>query len=80
MSPPAHPFWSAWLGLYVDGFRRMTWGRPLWVLIVVKLVVLFVVVRYFFFQPYLKGSDSERASTVATELVTRGAPLGTAMQ
>ncbi len=74
MSPPTHPFWSAWLRFYVDGFRRMTWGRPLWVLILVKLVVLFVVVRYFFFQPYLKGSDSERASVVATELVTRSAP------
>ena len=25
--------------LYADGFRDMTWGRPLWGLIILKLVI-----------------------------------------
>ena len=35
---------------YIDGFRGMTWGRPLWVLIVVKLVIMFGILKVFFFQ------------------------------
>lgn len=33
---------------YRDGFREMTWGRTLWILILVKLFVLFAVLRVFF--------------------------------
>lgn len=50
---------------YADGFRQMTWGRTLWLIIAVKLVVMFVVLRIFFFQPYLKGlSPAEKAEVV----------------
>ena len=35
---------------YIDGFRGMTWGRPLWVLIIVKLVIMFGILKVFFFQ------------------------------
>ena len=35
---------------YRDGFRNMTWGRQLWILIIVKLVILFGVLKVFFFQ------------------------------
>ena len=42
---------------YVEGFRSMTWGRTLWILILVKLFVIFVVLRIFFFQPALSGMD-----------------------
>ena len=31
---------SIW-NFYVDGFRNMTWGRTLWLLIFLKIVVLF---------------------------------------
>ena len=37
---------------YNEGFRNMTWGRQLWLLILIKLFILFVVLRIFFFQPY----------------------------
>ena len=33
---------SSLFSLYRDGFRNMTWGRPLVWLIVLKLVILFV--------------------------------------
>lgn len=45
--------------LYTDGFRQMTWGRILWVLILAKLIVLFAILRPFFFRPALAGLDEE---------------------
>lgn len=36
---------------YVEGFRHMTWGRQLWLLIIIKLFIMFAVLRLFFFQP-----------------------------
>ena len=55
---------------YVDGFRNMTWGRPLWVLIFLKVIVLFLVLRMFFFEPVLSGkTDAEKSDHVVQELV-----------
>ncbi len=34
---------------YIDGFRGMTLGRTLWAIILVKLFVLFAVLKLFFF-------------------------------
>ncbi len=49
---------------YVEGFQSMTWGRTLWIIIVLKLVILFAVLRPFFFQPVLQGSEEEKAVIV----------------
>lgn len=58
---------------YSDGFRNMTWGRQLWLLVLIKLFILFAVLRVFFFRPYYGGmSDEQRESSVATELTVRG--------
>lgn len=55
---------------YVDGFRNMTWGRPLWVLIFLKVIVFFLVLRMFFFEPVLSGkTDAEKSDHVGQELV-----------
>jgi uncharacterized membrane protein len=60
---------SVWR-FYVDGFRNMTWGRPLWWLIFLKVVVLFLVLRMFFFEPVLSGkSDAEKSEHVGKELM-----------
>ena len=54
---------------YVEGFRSMTWGRQLWWLILLKVVVLFVVVRAFFFRPTLAGKDEEQCiDYISTQL------------
>ena len=34
---------------YRDGFREMTWGRVLWAIILIKLFVMFFVLKLFFF-------------------------------
>ena len=45
---------------YRDGFKNMTWGRPLWILIFLKVIILFAVLRAFFFQPVLAGKTEEQ--------------------
>ena len=50
---------SIW-NFYVDGFRNMTWGRPLWILIFLKVIILFAVLRAFFFEPVLSGKTEEQ--------------------
>ncbi|MBP3419082.1 MAG: DUF4492 domain-containing protein [Marinifilaceae bacterium] len=52
---------SIWC-FYRDGFKNMTWGRPLWGLIILKLVILFLVLRALFFKPVLSGMDEEQRS------------------
>ena len=44
---------------YVEGFRRMTLGRTLWVLVLLKLFVIFVILRLFFFRPAMQGMTIE---------------------
>ena len=40
--------------LYYDGFRHMTLGRTLWAVIIIKLIVIFLVLKVFFFPNFLK--------------------------
>lgn len=58
---------------YVDGFRGMTLGRTLWFIILVKLFIMFFILRLFFFPNYLNtpavGGDKEEY--VGRELIHR---------
>ena len=55
---------------YRDGFRQMTWGRPLWALIILKVIILFLVLRMFFFKPAMAGmTDQQRSEQVGTHLI-----------
>lgn len=62
------------LTLYTDGFRSMTVGRSLWLMIIIKVVILFAVLKVFFF-PDLLGSgydtDEQRAEAVRSSLTGR---------
>ena len=58
---------------YVDGFRSMTLGRTLWGIILLKLFIMFAVLKAFFFPSYLKGGPEEKGAQVATELTDRAA-------
>lgn len=46
---------------YRDGFRSMTIGRTLWVLILIKLFIMFFILKLFFFPSFLKGKSSEES-------------------
>lgn len=49
----------------------MTLGRTLWCVILLKLVIIFAVLRVFFFTPHLQGTQEEKSCTVARELTNR---------
>ena len=56
---------------YAEGFRSMAVGRSLWLLIIIKLVILFAVLKVFFFPDILSSgydTDSERAEAVRSSL------------
>lgn len=55
--------------LYYDGFRQMTLGRTLWAIILIKLFIIFVVLKLFFFPNFLKQhANGNEAEYVATQL------------
>lgn len=59
------------IGMYRDGFRSMTVGRSLWAIIIIKVVILFAVIRLFFMPDKLAvkyDSDTDRAQAVRTAL------------
>lgn len=57
-----------WL-FYYNGFKQMTWGRTLWLIIVLKLFVIFVVLRLCFFRPVMQGlSNDEKSERVGQQL------------
>ena len=58
---------------YYEGFRSMDIGKTLWLLILVKLFIMFVVLKVFFFPRYLNQfeSTSEKENYVFKELVDR---------
>lgn len=61
-------------GFYRDGFRRMTVGRTLWKIIIIKLIVMFGVLKLFFFPNYLKTNfetDELRADYVLEQLTSQ---------
>ena len=37
-------FWARAVDLYVDGFRSMTVGKTLWLIIAIKLFIFFVII------------------------------------
>ncbi|MEI8204745.1 MAG: DUF4492 domain-containing protein [Bacteroidota bacterium] len=43
---------------YWDGFRSMTIGRKLWVIIFIKLFVMFVILKLFFFKDFLSTQST----------------------
>lgn len=62
-----------WL-LYYEGFRDMTVGRTLWGIILIKLFIMFAILKMFFFPNILKSNfetDKERSSYVIEQLTDK---------
>ena len=67
-------FFPKLLQLWKEGLRSMTWGKPLWILNIIKLLILFGVLRLFFFPNFLKEQSKTkegRQEYVRNELVNR---------
>ena len=57
---------------YYEGFRNMSWwGKKVWLIIIIKLCIIFLLLRLFFFPDFLKSkfrSDRERSDYVIEQL------------
>ena len=56
---------------YDDGFRNMRLGRILWLVVLVKLFIIFAVLKLFFFPDHI-GENAEKgheAEFVADEIL-----------
>ncbi|NLI72855.1 MAG: DUF4492 domain-containing protein [Bacteroidales bacterium] len=59
---------------YRDGFKNMTVGKTLWAIVIIKLFIMFVVLKVFFFPNFLNSkfaTDREKAEFVSSELIDR---------
>lgn len=62
---------------YYDGFRSMTVGKSLWLIILLKLFIFFVVMKLLFFPNILSrdyDNDEDRAKAVRTNLLKKHSP------
>ena len=62
---------------YMEGFRSMTLGKTLWAIILIKLFIMFFILRLFFFPNILQqkyDTDEERANQVIDNLITPNNP------
>ena len=60
--------------LYYDGFKNMTLGRTLWTIILIKLFIMFAILKVFFFPNFLKEhAQDDEPSYVAGEFIDRSA-------
>lgn len=58
---------------YLEGFREMKLGKTLWLIILVKLFIMFFILKLFFFPNYLGKfeGDSAKEEHVSGELINR---------
>jgi hypothetical protein len=68
---------------YLDGFRAMTLGKTLWKIILIKLIIIFCVLKVFFFQDFLASrftNDGERAEYVLGQITQGVQPQNTVLE
>jgi hypothetical protein len=72
------PFLGWIYRFYGDGFRNMSsWGRRVWIIIIIKVFIMFVILKVFFFQDFLKSNykdEKERSEYVLDQLINSQAP------
>lgn len=59
---------------YRDGFKSMTVGKTLWLLVAIKLFIMFGILKVFFFPNFLNSkfdNEEDKANFVKKELVER---------
>ena len=61
------------LSFYIEGFKSMTLGKSLWLMIILKVIFLIVLMKFLFFPNFLSTNfenDEERSSYVRQTLAT----------
>lgn len=58
---------------YYDGFMTMSWwGKRVWIIILIKLIVIFIILKIFFFQDFLQknyDTDEQKGDYVLDQLI-----------
>jgi len=57
---------------YYEGFRNMTLGKSLWLIIIIKLFIMFAILKLFFFSDFLGShfkTDQEKSDYVTEQLI-----------
>ncbi|MDR1006813.1 MAG: DUF4492 domain-containing protein [Bacteroidales bacterium] len=57
--------------MYIDGFRSMTVGKTLWLIILLKLFIMFAILKVFFFPNFLNSkfdTDQQKSNFVEQQL------------
>lgn len=60
--------------MFRDGFKNMTLGRTLWILVIIKLIIMFLILKPFFFPNYLGSKfkdDQSKAEYVTDQLIEK---------
>lgn len=65
-------FRRIWL-FYYEGFKSMTLGKTLWLLIIIKLFIMFFVLKPFFFKNELNKyeTDEQKSEAIIHNLTNR---------
>jgi hypothetical protein len=67
------PFASVYR-FYIEGFKGMKLGKTLWTIILIKLFVMFVILKMLFFPNYLNeryDTKEDKANHVLDEMTNR---------
>jgi hypothetical protein len=62
------------LRFYLDGFRSMTVGKNLWIIILIKIFIIFAVFKLFFFPDFLNkrfDNQKDKSEYVIDELTNK---------
>lgn len=61
---------------YLEGFSSMTLGKTLWTIIIIKLFILFFILKLFFFPNFLgkQKTEEQKQNYVGNELINRARP------
>jgi hypothetical protein len=59
---------------YYEGFRSMTVGKTLWIIIFIKLFIMFAIFKLLFFPDFLNSkfkSEKDKSDYVIEQLTTK---------
>ncbi|MDR1653066.1 MAG: DUF4492 domain-containing protein [Prevotellaceae bacterium] len=65
-------FFHNFVEFYREGFRNMTVGRTLWAIVLIKLFIMFAILRVFFFPNFLNSkfdTKEQKADYVREQLI-----------
>jgi uncharacterized membrane protein len=68
--PPRFNFFT----MFRDGFKAMTLGKTLWLIVIIKLCIMFLILRPFFFPNFLSSrykTKESKADYVRKELIEK---------